>query len=68
MTTEQIYALVNEVNDEAFGSSALTVADTSSLISLGNTVLSSSTNTEAFLNTLAQRIGRTILRFRDYRN
>lgn len=68
MTTEQIYTLVNEVNAEAFGSNALSVVDTSSLISLGNTVLSSSTNTEAFLNTLAQRIGRTILRFRDYRN
>lgn len=68
MTTEQIYSLVNAVNQQAFGQSALKVADTSSLISLGNTVLSSSTNTEAFLNTLAQRIGRTILRFRDYRN
>ena len=68
MTTEQIYSLVNSVNSQAFGSSALTVTDTSGLISLGNTVLSSSTNTEAFLNTLAQRIGRTILRFRDYRN
>ena len=68
MTTQQIYTLVNEVNAEAFGSNAITVVDTSSLISLGNTVLSSSTNTEAFLNVLAQRIGRTILRFRDYRN
>ena len=68
MTTEQIYALVNEVNAEAFGENALSAVDTSSLISLGNNVLSSSTNTEAFLNTLAQRIGRTILRFRDYRN
>jgi hypothetical protein len=68
MTTEQIYTLVNEVNAEAFGANAISVVDTSSLISLGNTVLSSSTNTEAFLNTLAQRIGRTILRFRDYRN
>lgn len=68
MTTEQIYTLVNEVNAEAFGANALSVVDTSTLISLGNTVLSSSTNTEAFLNTLAQRIGRTILRFRDYRN
>lgn len=68
MTTEQIYALVNSVNEQAFGHSSLTVTDTSSLISLGNTVLSSSTNTEAFLNTLAQRIGRTILRFREYRN
>lgn len=68
MTTEQIYGLVNTVNSQAFGHSALVVSDTSSLISLGNTVLSSSTNTEAFLNTLAQRIGRTILRFREYRN
>ena len=68
MTTEQIYTLVNEVNAEAFGANSLSVVDTSSLISLGNTVLSSSTNTEAFLNTLAQRIGRTIFRFRDYRN
>ena len=68
MTTEQIYTLVNLVNSQAFGHSALQVSDTSSLISLGNTVLSSSTTTEAFLNTLAQKIGRPILRFREYRN
>lgn len=68
MTTDQIYALVNEVNAEAFGTNAISVVDTTSLIALGNSVLSSSTNTEAFLNTLTQRIGRTILRFRDYRN
>ena len=68
MTTEQIYSVVNEVNKEAFGTNALAVVDTSSLISLGNTVLSSSSNTEAFLNTLAQRIGRTIMRYRKYRN
>lgn len=68
MTTTQIYTLVNEVNAEAFGSNALSAVDTSSLISLGNSVLSSSANTEAFLNTLIQRIGKTILRFRDYRN
>jgi hypothetical protein len=68
MTTEQIYTLVNAVNQQAFGSSAVAVADLQGLISLGNTVLSSSTNTEAFLNTLAQRIGNTIIRFRRYRN
>lgn len=68
MTTEQIYALVNDINSQAFGETSLTVADTSALISLGNTVLSTSSNTEAFINTLAQRIGRTILRFREYRN
>ena len=68
MTTNQIYSLVNSVNAQAFGSAALTATDTSTLISLGNQVLASNNNTEAFLNVLAQRIGRTILRFREYRN
>ena len=68
MTTNQIYSLVNSVNAQAFGSSALTATDTSSLIDLGANVLASNNNTEAFLNVLAQRIGRTILRFREYRN
>ena len=68
MTTEQIYQLINDVNQQAFGQDALTVTDVSGLVSLGNTVLSSTTNTESFLNTLAQRIGRTIIRFRMYRN
>lgn len=68
MTTTQIYALVNAVNEQAFGDTALAVSDLQGLISLGNTVLSSSANTEAFLNTLAQRIGETIVRFRAYRN
>lgn len=68
MTTEQIYTLVNAVNQQAYGSTALTVTDAASLVSLGNVVLSSSTNTEAFLNTLVQRIGKTIMDFRRYRN
>lgn len=68
MNTTQIYALINEVNGQAFGANALAVADVQGLISLGSTVLSSATNTEAFLNTLVQRIGRTIVSFRAYRN
>lgn len=68
MNTEQIYTLVNGVNSQAFGQSALTVVDAQGLIALGNVVLSSSTNTEAFLNTLLQRIGRTIMDYRRYRN
>lgn len=68
MTTNQIYTIVNEVNAEAFGSEAVDVIDNQGLISLGDTVLSSTTNTEAFLNTLVQRIGRTIISFRQYRN
>lgn len=68
MNTEQIYSIVNSAVAQATGSTSLTTIDTQGLISLGNTVLSSSTNTEAFLNTLAQRIGRTIYRFRAYDN
>ena len=68
MTTEQIYGLVNSVVDQAIGDSGIVAVDTSSLVSLGDVVLSSSTNTEAFLNTLAQRIGKTIIRYRMYRN
>lgn len=68
MDTNQIYGLVNSVTAQAFGSTALTAVDTSGLVSLGNAVLSSTQNTEAFLNTLCQRIGRTIYHYRAYRN
>ena len=63
MNTNQIYDIVNSTVSQAIGETALTVVDTQGLISVGDVVLSSSTNTEAFLNTLAQRIGRTIYRF-----
>lgn len=68
MNTNQIYAIVNEVNAEAFGSEAIDVIDAQGLIALGDAVLSSTGNTEAFLNTLVQRIGKTIISFRQYRN
>lgn len=68
MTTNQIYTIVNDVVAQATGSSALSAIDLQGFVSLGNTVLDSSTNTEAFLNTLAQRIGRTIYRYRMYNN
>jgi hypothetical protein len=68
MDTNQIYELVNSTVAQAIGRAEVTRLDTEGLISVGNVVLSSSANTEAFLNTLAQRIGRTIYRFRDYNN
>lgn len=68
MNTTQIYSIVNDTAAQAMGDQTLTVVDVQGLISLGNAVLSSSTNTEAFLNTLAQRIGRTIYRYRQYDN
>lgn len=68
METNQIYTIVNEVVEEAIGSTAFKVVDTSSLVSLGNTIINSQNNTEAFLNTLPQRIGKTIFSYRAYRN
>lgn len=68
MTTNQIYTLVNSVTSQAIGSTALTAVDASTLVALGDTVLSSTTNTEAWLSTLLQRVGKTIFAFREYRN
>lgn len=66
METTQIYDMVNEIVEQTMGSSDLEVSDTNSLVALGNAVLNSSSNTEAFLNTLVQRIGKTIISYRPY--
>lgn len=68
MNTEQIYTVVNGAAQQALGQAAIAAIDTSSFVSLGNTVLSSQSNTEAFMNALCQRIGKTIISFREYRN
>ena len=66
--TDQIFTLVNETASQAMGQSAIKVVDTSSLVALGNAVLNSNQNVEAFVNTLFQRIGKQIFSFRAYRN
>lgn len=68
MTTEQIYTVVNGAAAQALGTGAIAAVDTASFVSLGNFVMASGVNTEAFLNTLAQRIGRTIISYREYKN
>lgn len=68
MDTTQIYGILNDVVAQGIGQTAIAAVTESNLISLGNTVLSSNTNTEAFLNALVQRIGRTIIRYRKYEN
>ena len=65
-TVNQIYAMVNDASKEALGSQALTVKDTVTLVSLGNVVLSSDTNKEAFYKALTDRIGRTVIAARAY--
>lgn len=68
MNTNQIYSILNDVVAQGVGTDAIAAVNNQNLVSLGNAVLSSSTNTEAFLNALLQRIGRTIIRYRKYEN
>ena len=58
---EQIYALVNSVAKQIIGSAAITAVDTSSLVSLGETITQSN-SLDGFYNALADRIGRTIIK------
>ncbi len=68
MDTNQIYSIVNDVCAQTMGESALTATDTASLVAMGNAILSSSANTEAFIDTLVQRIGRTMISYRPYKS
>lgn len=56
----QIYSIVNSVVAQAIGGASLTATDTTSLVSLGDKVLSSSSDKDAFFRTLVDRIGKTI--------
>lgn len=66
LTAKQIYTIVNDVAQQAMGSTAITVVDDQGLIALGNTVLGSDATRNNFINTLTDRIGRTIVSFRAY--
>lgn len=68
MKIKQVYALLNQASKEAFGTEAMTVKDLTGLISLGNEVFSSENNKDNFLNTLLDRIGKTIITSRVYRS
>lgn len=62
----QVYTILNNISKQMFGSTAPTVTDTSGVVALGNTVLSSETNKDVFWKTLVDRIGRTIFSIRRY--
>lgn len=68
MTTSQIYTILNEVSAQSMGQAAVSVVDTGSMIALGNAVLNSGNNVEPFLQTLIQRVGKTVLVNRAYRS
>lgn len=68
MDTNQIYSIVNDAAEQTLGESALQANDTASLVAMGDAILSSSSNTECFIDTLVQRIGKTIISYRPYKS
>ena len=65
LSANQIYTIVNEVASQAMGST-ISVIDNAGLIALGDTVLGTDATKNNFINALTDRIGRTIVSFREY--
>ena len=66
MNVKQVYAILNDVAKSALGNGAINITDTDGIVSLGKEVLNSNSTTDKFLNTLVDRIGRTIISTRAY--
>lgn len=65
MEVKQIYEVVNSIAEQALGMQALTPTDTS-FVSVGNEVLKSDTNKDAWYKVLLDKIGRTVMSMRTY--
>lgn len=65
MKVNQIYSLINAVNKDMWGTTATSVKDLSGLIALGKTLELDENSTDAFLNKLVDRIGKTVVRTLD---
>ena len=61
MKINQIYSVLNDINDQMFGSDAQAVIDLSGLISMGKNI-GAAAGYDKFLNLLVDRIGKTIIR------
>lgn len=66
MDAQQVYTVVNAAAKQAFGESAVTAINTATFIALGDKVLKSDTDTDAFNSALSDVIGRTIISVRVY--
>lgn len=62
MKVNQIYSLINSINREMWGKEATSVKDLSGLISLGKNLTINEDATDAYLNKLVDRIGKTVIR------
>lgn len=66
MTVHQVAAVLNSVVEQATGQKDIVATDLTNLVSLGNTILSSDTSRDKFLDALVDRIGKTIISNRSY--
>ena len=64
LTYGQIYTIANAINQQATGNTALAVVDTSSFVTVGQTVLS--TGYDNVMNSISQVLARTIFSIRPY--
>ena len=67
-TANQVYSIVNELYSQATGRKANTSYDASGLVSIGDAVLSSTANKEAFTGVLVDRIAKLIVSERVYKS
>lgn len=65
MNVNQVYGIVNSIVSQMNGTTALAVTDFTGLISTGKSIISSDTEKDKFLNVLADRIGKTVIRTLD---
>lgn len=65
-SVNQLYTVLNAVAAQALGTAAVTVTNTTSMVALGDAVLSSANNKDAFVGVLMDRIGKTIVSMRAY--
>lgn len=65
MKVNQIYSLLNDINSQMFGQNAVQVKDLSGIISMGQTIVGNTDNTDKFLGILVDRIGKTVVRTLD---
>ena len=67
-TATQVYSIVNELYSQATGRKTNTSYDASGLVSIGDLVLSSASNKEAFTGVLCDRIAKLIVSERAYKS
>lgn len=62
MNVNQIYSVLNQINKEMYGDAAFDVVDLAGFVSMGDTVLANVQGRDKFLNTLYDRIAKTVIR------